>query len=83
MSVALLVIATLAMTAGLILDGIRKARHEFSRLKYLDHAAVAAPMGSAAMRDRMVPGQRVTRFEGIAAVVTAELAFDEVGVPGS
>ena len=36
------VIACLEMTAGLILDGMRKTRHELSRLSYLQHRAVSA-----------------------------------------
>ncbi len=36
------VIAFLEMTAALILDGIRKTRHELSRLSYLQHRAVSA-----------------------------------------
>ena len=36
----LLVISCLALTSGLVLDGIRKARHESSRLSYMRHSAV-------------------------------------------
>jgi glycosyltransferase involved in cell wall biosynthesis len=39
-SIGLGVIAFLSMFAGLILDGIRKTRHELSRLSYLQHRAV-------------------------------------------
>ncbi|GAA1930767.1 glycosyltransferase [Nocardioides marmoribigeumensis] len=39
-SIGLGVIACLEMTAALILDGIRKTRHELSRLSYLQHRAV-------------------------------------------
>jgi hypothetical protein len=39
-SLALVTIGVLAMLAGLILDGIRKARYEGSRLAYLTYAAV-------------------------------------------
>lgn len=35
-------VAVLAMTAGLVLDGIRKTRHELSRLAYLRHEAINA-----------------------------------------
>jgi glycosyltransferase involved in cell wall biosynthesis len=37
----LLMVSVLAMVAGLVLDGIRKARHEHSRLAYMRHPAVA------------------------------------------
>ena len=37
----LLVMSCLVMVAGLILDGIRKARYEHSRLAYMRHPAVA------------------------------------------
>lgn len=36
----LLVIACLCFTAGLVIDGTRKSRHEVSRLSYLRHPAV-------------------------------------------
>ncbi|WP_148572990.1 glycosyltransferase [Nocardioides caldifontis] len=36
------IVACLAMTAGLILDGMRKARHEVSRLAYLQHGSVGS-----------------------------------------
>ena len=39
-SIGLGIIAFLSMFAGLILDGIRKTRHELSRLSYLQHRAV-------------------------------------------
>jgi glycosyltransferase involved in cell wall biosynthesis len=39
-SAFLLVISCLALTSGLVLDGIRKARHESSRLSYMRHSAV-------------------------------------------
>ena len=41
-SIGLGIVACLAMTAGLILDGMRKARHEVSRLAYLQHSPVGA-----------------------------------------
>lgn len=46
-SIGLAIVAALAMTAGLILDGMRKARHELSRLVYLQVARVgqACPGG--------------------------------------
>lgn len=37
----LLLMSCLAMVAGLVLDGIRKARHEHSRLAYMRYPAVA------------------------------------------
>jgi glycosyltransferase involved in cell wall biosynthesis len=37
----LLLISCLAMVAGLVMDGIRKARHEHSRLAYMRYPAVA------------------------------------------
>jgi hypothetical protein len=37
----LLVISCLAMVAGLVMDGIRKARHEHSRLAYMRYPAVS------------------------------------------
>jgi len=36
----LVVIASMCLTMGLILDGIRKSRHEVSRLSYMRHPAV-------------------------------------------
>ncbi len=36
----LLVISTLGLMAGLVLDGIRKSRHESSRLSYMRHPAI-------------------------------------------
>ncbi len=36
----LLVISTLGLMAGLVLDGIRKSRHEASRLSYMRHPAI-------------------------------------------
>jgi hypothetical protein len=51
LAIALTIVGALAITAGLVLDGIRKGRHEFSRLKYLDHAALTSSL--------MVPVQRV------------------------
>jgi hypothetical protein len=42
-STFLLVISCLAVTVGLMLDGIRKARHESSWLSYMRHAAVRDP----------------------------------------
>lgn len=38
----LLLLGSLAWTAGLILDGIRRSRHEAARLTYLRYAAVSA-----------------------------------------
>ncbi|MGI8717216.1 MAG: glycosyltransferase [Lapillicoccus sp.] len=38
----LVMVGTLAWTAGLILDGIRKSRHELARLTYLRYPAVEA-----------------------------------------
>ena len=50
----LLVISTLGLLAGLVLDGIRKSRHEVSRLSY---------MRTPAVRDAYVldPGSRAAR----------------------
>ncbi len=39
-SIGLGLVACLALTAGLILDGMRKTRHELSRLAYLQHASL-------------------------------------------
>jgi hypothetical protein len=36
----LLVMSTLGLLAGLVLDGIRKSRHEASRLSYMTHPAI-------------------------------------------
>jgi hypothetical protein len=36
----LVVLSFLGLTAGLVLDGIRKGRHEVSRLSYMRHPAV-------------------------------------------
>ena len=36
------IVGCLAITAGLILDGMRKTRHELSRLVYLQHFCVGA-----------------------------------------
>ncbi len=41
-SIGLGLVACLALTAGLILDGVRKTRHELSRLQYLRFAGVGA-----------------------------------------
>ncbi|WP_435747073.1 glycosyltransferase [Nocardioides sp. SYSU DS0663] len=41
-SIGLIIVSCLAMTAGLILDGMRKARHELSRLAYLQHGSVGS-----------------------------------------
>jgi Glycosyl transferase family 2 len=38
--VGLALVSCLALTAGLILDGMRKTRHELSRLAYMQHTAV-------------------------------------------
>ena len=40
-SIGLGLVACLAMTAGLILDGMRKTRHELSRLAYLQHGSLS------------------------------------------
>ncbi|MDQ1204238.1 glycosyltransferase [Microbacterium sp. SORGH_AS_0862] len=40
LSVGIAILAFLSWTIGLILDGVLKARREFSRLNYLTHAAV-------------------------------------------
>ncbi len=42
MAIGFAVVACSAMTAGLILDGMRKTRQELSRLAYLQHTAVGA-----------------------------------------
>ncbi len=39
----LVLLSTLAFTAGLILDGIRRSRHEAARLVYLRYSAVSEP----------------------------------------
>lgn len=39
----LVIVGFLAWTAGLVLDGIRRARHETSRLTYLTYRAVVVP----------------------------------------
>ena len=39
-AIGLGLVACLALTAGLILDGMRKTRHELSRLAYLQHASL-------------------------------------------
>ncbi len=41
-SIAMSIVSCLAMTAGLILDGMRKTRHELSRMVYLQHHCVGA-----------------------------------------
>lgn len=41
-SIGLGLVACLALTAGLILDGVRKTRHELSRLQYLRSCGVGA-----------------------------------------
>lgn len=43
LAIGLVIMACSAMTAGLVLDGSRKTRHEVSRLAYLQHGAVGAP----------------------------------------
>jgi hypothetical protein len=50
----LLVIACLCLAVGLVLDGMRKSRHEVSRLSYMRHPAVR----DAYIRDP-APGQFV------------------------
>ncbi|WP_067663854.1 glycosyltransferase [Nocardia miyunensis] len=40
----LLLLGSLAWTAGLILDGIRRSRHEAARLMYLRYSAVGTPV---------------------------------------
>jgi Glycosyl transferase family 2 len=50
MAIGFAVIACSAMTAGLILDGSRKARQEVSRLAYLQHAAVGTSAVTVAGR---------------------------------
>jgi hypothetical protein len=42
LAIGLGIISCLAMTAGLILDGMRKTRYELSRLAYLQHTSVGA-----------------------------------------
>jgi hypothetical protein len=41
LSLALLGVSAIMATAGLVLDGLRKARHEIGRLSYLMHQAVS------------------------------------------
>ncbi|WP_067885210.1 glycosyltransferase [Nocardia vaccinii] len=46
----LLLLGSLAWTAGLILDGIRRSRHEAARLMYLRYSAVGAAVPESAGR---------------------------------
>ncbi|MFF3568167.1 glycosyltransferase [Nocardia jiangxiensis] len=48
----LLLLGSLAWTAGLILDGIRRSRHEAARLMYLRYSAVGAAVPEHAGRAR-------------------------------
>ncbi|MEV5647832.1 glycosyltransferase [Nocardia sp. NPDC052254] len=48
----LLLLGSLAWTAGLILDGIRRSRHEAARLMYLRYSAVGAEVDEAAEQAR-------------------------------
>lgn len=55
----LLVIACLSLMVGLVLDGIRKSRHELSRLSYMRHPAVRdAYVRDPAPGRSVVPVQR-------------------------
>lgn len=45
LSLALLGVSAIMATAGLVLDGLRKARHEVGRLSYLMHQAVSTSAG--------------------------------------
>lgn len=56
---ALIAFAGLSFGAGLVLDGIRKSRHEKSRLAYLGLPAVPAPLAGAKERaDHVAAGRR-------------------------
>ncbi|AHH14993.1 putative glycosyltransferase [Nocardia nova SH22a] len=48
----LLLLGSLAWTAGLILDGIRRSRHEAARLMYLRYSAVGAELSEEAGQAR-------------------------------
>ena len=65
----LLLLGSLAWTAGLILDGIRRSRHEAARLMYLRYSAVGAH-GSAedAQRRRDALGEQGFAAERVGRV---------------
>lgn len=61
----LLVISCLAMVAGLVLDGIRKARHEHSRLAYMRYPAVAItePQSHLPSMPTQLPSRRLNGMQ--------------------
>lgn len=59
LSLALLGVSAIMATAGLVLDGLRKARHEVGRLAYLGHQAPIVPADAAAPTPGPVPAQRL------------------------
>ncbi|WP_227997957.1 glycosyltransferase [Nocardia australiensis] len=59
----LLLLGSLAWTAGLILDGIRRSRHEASRLVYLRYSAVGADDSPAIARGRRGADERADGAE--------------------
>jgi hypothetical protein len=83
----LLVITSLCLMAGLVLDGIRKSRHESSRLSYMRHPAVrdayvrdpGATAGDVAATPTVIPAPRDPQRSG--SLTAAPLAARLISEP--
>lgn len=75
----LVIVGFLAWTAGLVLDGIRRARHETSRLSYLSYRAVVVP-NTVDRPDAAADDEENQLHEAGATLRQAQSSFDRKGL---